>query len=208
MSKFSDRLMQALRDNQMTQAELADRVGISRSGVCQYCSGNFRPKPDRLHAIAEALGVSEIWLLGYDTPSAGSMTSLRAVRLKRFPLLGEIACGEPIFAQEGSESYVLADEETAGDFALVARGDSMIGAQIHDGDTVFIHEQPMVENGEIAAVVIGDEATLKRVYFDEKQGLLTLVAENPAYAPLVFSGEELQQVRILGRAEQVLSRLK
>ena len=212
MEQFSERLMQALRQNHMTQAQLADRTGISRPSMCQYCSGNFRPKPEKLHLIAAALGVSEVWLLGYDTEKEMSLNpenypNLHPVRLKRFPILGEIACGEPIFAQEDKENFIMADADIHADFCLTAKGDSMIGARIYDGDTVFIRSQPTVENGEIAAVIIDDEATLKRVYFDRENERLQLIAENPAYAPLVYLGSELQYIRILGKAVAFMSPL-
>jgi len=100
--------------------------------------------------------------------------------------------------QEEREVYVDASEEINADYILIAKGDSMIGARIHDGDLVFIRQQPEVENGEIAAVAIGDEATLKRFY---KYGdVVVLRGENPEFKELTFSGEQLEQVRILGKA--------
>lgn len=88
--------------------------------------------------------------------------NISPIQLKRFPLLGEIACGEPIFADENKESFVMADMDIRADFCLRAKGDSMINARIYDGNLVFIKEMPMVDNGDIAAVIIDDEATLKR----------------------------------------------
>jgi len=120
------------------------------------------------------------------------------IRTKRVPLLGEIACGEPIYADERHGEYVITDEGVNADFCLRCVGDSMIGARIHDGDLVFVRKQSSVDNGEIAAVIIEDEATLKRVYFDGKT--LILAPENPAFAPLIYSGEDLNQINILGKA--------
>ena len=91
------------------------------------------------------------------------------------------------------------------DFCLLCRGDSMIGARIRDGDIVYIRSQSEVDNGQIAAVVIGDEATLKRVYYYPEKGQLTLQAENPQYEPLVYLGEELDEIRIAGLAVAFLS---
>lgn len=127
-------------------------------------------------------------------------------KTKRIPLLGTIACGEPILAEENLEGYVEAADEVEANFALRCRGDSMINARILDGDLVYIREQPDVENGEIAAVLIGDEATLKRVY--KYPGQVVLQPENPQYPPLVYSGEQLQDFRILGKAVAFLSRVK
>lgn len=212
MEDFTARLNQALQQKQMTQSELCEKTGISRSTMSQYCSGSFRPRDGKLRRIAKALGVKEAWLMGYDSEEAQELSledypNLRPVRLKRFPLLGEIACGKPIFAQEERESFIMADADIHADFCLLARGDSMIGARIYDGDAVFIRSQPMVDNGEIAAVIIDDEATLKRVYYDREHARLQLVAENPAYSPLVYVGEELEYVRILGKAVGFMSLL-
>ena len=115
-------------------------------------------------------------------------------------MLGEIACGKPIWANEERESYVQAGVNIKADFCLIARGDSMIGARIHDGDIVFCRSQNMVENGEIAAVIIGDEATLKRVYYYPDKQKLVLQAENPKYEPFVYVGSELDEINIIGKA--------
>ena len=116
----------------------------------------------------------------------------------KIPLLGTIACGEPILAVENIEKHIEVPEDIKADFALRCKGDSMSDARINDGDIVYIRQQPIVDNGEIAAVLIGDEATLKRFY---KQGdTVTLMPCNPKYPPFTFQGEQLNEIRILGRA--------
>ena len=129
-----------------------------------------------------------------------NISNVYPIELKKFPLLGEIACGEPIYADEDRESYVMAGANIRADFCLKAKGDSMTGTRIMDGDIVFIRKQDMVEDGEIAAVVIDDDATLKRVYYDREAGIIQLVAENPAYKPLVYTGSRLNEIHILGKA--------
>lgn len=133
--------------------------------------------------------------------------NIHPIKLKRFPLLGEIACGEPIYADEDKESYVMADMNINADFCLTAKGDSMINARINDGDIVFIRKMPMVNNGDIAAVIIDDEATLKRVYYYPEKNKLILNPENPAYEPFVYINEELNEIRILGKAVYFMSAL-
>lgn len=137
-----------------------------------------------------------------DVSEEDSMTfdNLFTIEKKKIPLLGDIACGKPIYADENRESYVIAGTDINADFCLRARGDSMIGARILDGDIVFIQHMEMVRNGEIAAVIIGDEATLKRVYYYPEKGKLVLNPENPKYEPLVYVGEELNEIHILGKA--------
>lgn len=128
------------------------------------------------------------------------LSNIIPITTHKLPMLGEIACGEPRFINENRESYVDAGTNIKADFCLKAKGDSMINARIMDGDVVFIRRQPVVENGEIAAVAIDDEATLKRFYRDEETGTITLVAENPAYAPMVFTSGNQKNVYILGKA--------
>ncbi len=128
------------------------------------------------------------------------------ISTQKIRLLGDIACGEPIYADEDRESYVEAGTDIKADFCLRCKGDSMINARIMDGDIVFIRKQKYVENGEIAAVQIEDEATtdyeatLKRVYYYPDKELLILRPENPKYKDFVFSENEINKVRILGKA--------
>lgn len=119
-------------------------------------------------------------------------------RMRRVPLVGTIACGDPILAVENQGDEVDMPEHIRADFALLCKGDSMINARIHDGDIAYIREQPSVDNGQIAAVAIDDEVTLKRVYLSQDH--ITLVAENAKYQPLVYAGEDMNSVRILGLA--------
>ena len=138
--------------------------------------------------------------MGWDDEPATDYKNVMPVSVKQLPVLGDIACGMPIYAEERHESFVSVAEGLDADFCLKARGDSMVGARIFDGDVVFIRSQSTVENGEIAAVILGDEATLKRVYYYPNEGKLVLSPENPRYAPLVFVGRELENVKIIGKA--------
>ena len=106
----------------------------------------------------------------------------------------------PIYAEEEYESFAAVNSELDADFCLRASGDSMIGARIYDGDIVFIRSQDSVDNGEIAVVIIGEEATLKRVYYYPEKQKLVLSPENPKYEPLVFINEELDSIKIIGKA--------
>ena len=114
-------------------------------------------------------------------------------------MLGNVACGEPIFANEEHETYIEADADVLADFCLTAKGDSMINARIFDGDILFVKSQDTVDDGEIAVVLIDNEATVKRVYYDKENNIITLVPENPTHKPLRYTGEQLNQIRILGK---------
>lgn len=202
----------------LTMLEVAKLVGVSEATISRYESGNIKNmRRDRIEKYASALKVSPSSFLDInednDTTSPDSDLSalmqkydnIKPIKLKRFPMLGEIACGKPIFADEDREHYIMADMDIDADFCLTAKGDSMINARIYNGDIVFIKEMPIVENGDIAAVIIEDEATLKRVYYYPDDNMLQLVAENPKYKPLVYQGPELDTIRILGRAVYFMS---
>ncbi len=186
-----------------TQEELADKLGLQKSAIAKYENGRVENiKRSVICNMAAILECSPTYLLGFDDTIEREVTNIFPIELKRFPLLGEIACGQPIFTNEDRESYILSGTDINADFCLKAKGDSMINARIHDGDVVFIQKQDMVENGEIAAVVVnGDsEATLKRFYYYREKAMLILKPENPSYEDQIYSGEELEQVHVLGKA--------
>lgn len=167
-----------------TFCKVADAMKISLEELLEQVDEN------------QPIGINDIVAVNKST----KINNINPITKVKIPLLGDIACGKPIFCNEDRESYVEVGAEIHADFCLRAKGDSMIGARIYDGDIVFIREQSMVENGEIAAVVIDDEATLKRVSYDSSINELRLMAENPNYKTMIFHGEELNQIRILGKA--------
>lgn len=215
MDIFKDRLTEAMALRGMRASELAKRTGLSKARISQYVHGKFIPKSDAILTIAEVLGVSELWLMGKTASMEPTSRAeipcpenISPLRLCRYPILGEIACGAPILAVEDPDAGYVTAAETNADFCLTAKGDSMIGARIFDGDEVFIQQTDLVENGEIAAVVVDGEATLKRVYYYPEEQKLVLKAENPAYDPLVFIGPDLETVHILGRAVAFQAKLR
>lgn len=185
--------------------DVAKQVGVAVSTIQRYEKGKIeKVKLPVIEAIAKALEVDPAWLLGESDQmqSSRDVSSIRNLiplpKTYRIPLIGEIACGSPILAEENIEEILEVPQHIRADFALRCHGDSMIGAHIHDGDIVYIRQQPDVDNGAIAAVCIENSATLKRVYkYPDK---LVLAPSNPDYEPLVYTGEELSLVRILGKA--------
>lgn len=185
----------------MTLDELAELIGTSKQTIHRYENGIItNVPPEKVESLANALGTTPGELMGWDTEPAIAYENVTPMSVKRLPVLGDIACGMPIYADERHESFVSVSHKFDADFCLTARGDSMIGARIYDGDIVFIRSQSAVENGEIAAVILGDEATLKRVYYYPNEKKLVLSPENPRYAPLVYVGRELENVKIIGKA--------
>lgn len=190
---------------EMTQSDLAQKMGYAdKSMIAKIEKGTVDLPQSKIIAFAKILQTTPGELMGLveNEPDIPTLSNVYPIELKRFPMLGEIACGKPKYANEDRESYVMAGTNIKADFCLTARGDSMVNARILDGDIVFIQKQDMVENGEIAAVVVNNdsEATLKRLYYYQEKGLLILKAENPAYEDLIYQGDELNQVHILGKA--------
>ncbi len=175
--------------------DVAKALNISRATMYRYEGNDVEKLPiSIIEPLAEILETTPTELMGWDKYSSeGNFV----------PLIGSIACGSPITAEENIEDYINVPAGCGADFALRCKGDSMINARICDGDIVFIRSQPTCENGEIAAVLVGDEATLKRVY--KYPDAVTLMPENSAYPPLVYRNSELNDIRILGKAVGFMS---
>lgn len=201
MATFKERLEEAMQLRNIRPADLSKLTGIGEGAISQYRKGSYKASQRNLEKISRALSVSIPWLMGVDAPvpPASIPPGLQPMpnTVKR-PLVGQIACGTPILAEQNIENYVDVPEDINCDFVLTCRGDSMIGAGISDGDQVYIRVQPEVENGQIAAVLIGDETTLKRVYWDGET--LLLMPANSAYAPKSYTGSALNEIHIEGLA--------
>ncbi len=205
------RIQQRREELGLNLGDIAKEVGVAVSTIQRYEKGKIEKiKLPVIEAIAKALQVDPAWLLCQTdrmTVSSVEVSSISNLiplpQTYRIPLVGEIACGSPILAEENVEEILEIPQHIKADFALRCHGDSMIGVHIHDGDIVYIRQQPDVDNGSIAAVCIENSATLKRVYkYPDK---LVLSPANPQYEPLVYTGDELSQVRILGKAVGFIS---
>lgn len=202
MTEFKDRLNEALNMRNMSAAELSRLSGVNEGAISQYRKGGYKANQQSLEKIAKALNVAIPWLMGADVKPdviiIPDYPNIFPIETKKVPLLGKIAAGQPVMEEECFDSYVQCGNFVKADFCLRVDGDSMINARIYDGDIVFIHKQPEVENGEIAAVAIDDAITLKRVYFVDDSVMLR--AENPKYKPMVFTKNDCLSFRILGKA--------
>lgn len=206
MATLYDRIRSRRIELGMTVEELAHKMGYKdKSSISKIENGKADIPQSKIAVFAEALETTPAYLMGWEEDPALKEESrlippgfLPMPKMKKVPLIGAIACGEPITAIQNREGDIDAPEDMNCDFALRCKGDSMIGAGIHDGDMVYLHIQPEVENGEIAAVRIGEEATLKRVYLH--QDYIELRPENPAYESIIRRKEEMNDVKIGGRA--------
>lgn len=198
-----DRLGCKIKENRsrldLTQSELAKKLEISTSTIGMYEQGRRTPPIESLLKLSSIFGIELTELtpskiVADDLPSP-SMT------FEGIPILGSIAAGSPILATQNVEGYFPMDVQSKADFALRIKGDSMIEAGIYEGDIVFIKQQPQLENKDIGAFMIDEEATLKRFYKDDKS--ITLIPANAKYDILRFNKEELEHdlehVKILGK---------
>jgi repressor LexA len=200
---FGDALKQLRLESKLTQKELAHIIGVSESTIGMYERNQREPAFEVLEAIADYFNVDMDYLTGRSSVRRSVSYSpidnvIPLPRMSSIPLIGTIACGEPILAEQNIEAMVDIPSHIRADFALRCKGNSMINARIFDGDIVYIRQQPTVDNGQIAAVLINDEATLKRVRLFPDH--IVLEPENPQFRPLVYWENEMNSVRILGLA--------
>lgn len=187
----------------MSQEELARLIGYkSRSSINKIELDQYNLRQSKIKVISEALKTTPSYIMGWDTDTGLPPVFQPLKAVQYVPVIGEIACGTPVLAEQNIIGHTLLPEGVRANLALHCKGDSMIGAGISDGDTVFIREQPEVENGEIAAVMVDYEATLKRVYRTERS--ISLVPENPKYSPMIFMEDDMNKVQIVGKVIAVL----
>ena len=205
MSEISKRLLQLIEDNDISYGELSKKTNIPKSALQRYATGETEKIPiTTIEVIAKALNTTAQFIMGWDENESynNDIFSIPGInpipKTYKRPRLGTIACGEPILAEENIEAYDDIPDSIKCDFTLICKGDSMVNARINDGDIVYIKQQSQVDNGEIAAVLIDNEATLKRVYIYEDK--VVLQPENTKYPPFVYTKEDMNNIRILGKA--------
>lgn len=199
MSEIYDRIKQRRLELGLTVEELAQRMGYKdKSSISKIENGKADIPQSKVVAFARALNTTTAFLIGVDAPVPGSCSpALPGIDTDSVPRVGRVACGDPILAEQNIEDYDSVPSSWRATFTLICVGDSM-APRILDGDLVAIRQQKEVENGEIAAVRIGDEATLKRVYVHDDY--IELRPENPAYPSIIRRREEMNDVSIEGRA--------
>lgn len=202
---FAYNLKRYMDQKNIDRNQLCLDLDLKYSTVSEWISGKKYPRIDKIELLAQYFDIQKSNLIervSTERVNADGSTLpaniLPLPKTRKIPLLGTIACGEPITAEENVDQYIEVADDIHCTFALRCKGDSMIDARIMDGDVVYIREQPQVENGEIAAVLIDDEATLKRVYLS--QDVVQLVPCNAKYSPMVYTGAQLDTIRILGKA--------
>lgn len=189
---FAKRLKELRASRGLTQDDLARELNLVKSSISMYENGKRKPSFEVLEAIADYFNVNMDTLY--------SSAPVFVPSLKRVPMLGYAAAGQPLENLDGQDTYyVETDSRYAVDFCITVRGDSMINAGINDGDIVFVKSQPEVPNGKIACIEIDNERVCIKRFYKTDTGVM-LVSENPKYAPLQFSESSCTDFRVLGLA--------
>ena len=211
LNDIRNRIFQKKSELNLSYQDMSEKTGLSKSTLQRYITGDIRNLGlDKLEILAKALDVTPSYLMGWEDENKDPILEnipgiITPVQMKRIPILGTIACGDPIFAQENYEGYFMIDKNLPeADFILRAKGDSMIEANIFNGDLVFLKKTNDVDNGRIAAVLIDDEATLKRVNKDGNTVVLQPCNKN--YKPIIIHDSDDKQVLILGEMVGVYSK--
>lgn len=204
---ISDNIKRLMKERGWTQLKTSEMSGISKSTLSDYINCKTLINPGNVEKLAKAFNVKKSDIdPSFNLNNVMETQSNYSVHgFVRLPVVGRISCGDGAIAYEDIERY----EETPASwlnggeyFYLIAKGDSMINARIQDGDLLLIRRQNDVENGEIAAVLIDDEAVLKRVY--KTNGTIILQSENPKYQPIVVQKSDMKNVRIIGKLKKVV----
>lgn len=185
----------------LSQKELGLIAGVSDKAVSTWEQGLKEPRMGAIQKIADHFGLQKSNIIeenGLTLKMLSIHTALQPAKYRKFKVLGNIACGQPIEAVQEQEEYIETDLNIHADYVLHCQGDSMINARIFDGDYVFIKEQPVVENGEIAAVCMDGTVTLKR--FFKYDTYIELRAENPMYPPIIIHPNDFNSIQIIGKA--------
>ena len=202
---IANNLNKLMKDLGLSQVDIANVAKVSESAVSNWLAKRNAPSMGSVQLIADNYNIRKSDLLEDKSLPDGLIPIIPA---KRIPILGSVACGTPIFSEQNIEDYFVTNDIIKADFCLYAKGDSMIGADINDGDLVFIRKTPAVDNGKIAVVLIGEETTLKRVYKTDHN--LILHAENRTYQPLIYTEKdcETENIMVLGEMIGIYKNIK
>lgn len=204
----------------MKAADLSKKTKVAEGTISCYINGRYEAKQNRVQVFAEALDVNPAWLMGYDVPMEAERSQPAPAprpipkgfelmpEMANLPVVGKIACGTPILAQQNIETYYQSPKEWRASMFLVCQGDSM-EPFIKDGDMVAIREQQDAETDEIVAVMELDGcdgfATLKKL--KKRPDRVELWPLNPEYEPIIYLKEEMNKLQIIGLAVGVIRRI-
>lgn len=206
VDSFANRLNKAISLRNIKPVDLSEKTGIDKSKISSYMSGRYKAKQDGVYLLAQALNVSEVWLMGYDVPMES--TPIKKISKIRIPVLGKVKGGYDYLAQENIIGYESIDNVSDAEnyYALQISGDSM-EPLFSDGDIAIVHKQDDFESGNTCIILInGDEATVKKVV--RMDDGIDLIAMNPYYPVRHFAKNEMNEipVKIIGKVVEARKR--
>lgn len=206
VDSFANRLNKAISLRNIKPVDLSEKTGIDKSKISSYMSGRYKAKQDGVYLLAQALNVSEVWLMGYDVPMES--TPIKKISKIRIPVLGKVKAGYDYLAQENIIGYESIDNVSDSEnyYALQISGDSM-EPLFSDGDIAIVHKQDDFESGNTCIILInGDEATVKKVV--RMDDGIDLIAMNPYYPIRHFTKNEMNEipVKIIGKVVEARKR--
>lgn len=180
-----------------SRVQICDELGIKYTTFTDWVNGNRYPRIDKIELMANYFGVPKSELV--EAPDTLPKGAVPYNPTRKVPLLGQIAAGLPLYAEQNIEGYVWTDRNHGAEyFALRVRGDSMNGARIYDGDIILVRRQNVVEDGEIAVILVNDDATIKRYHCNGSTVILSPQSTNPVHQPQIYSLKE-NRISILGK---------
>lgn len=206
---LAQRLRQLRIESKLTATEVASKLAIAKSTISNYEKGIREPNLTILSSLAKIYGTTLGGLLNFSGDD--STTSVMPVEeIPQIPILRAIHAGEPIYAEENVMGYTDLGSEYKGKgdyFALYVEGDSMNKSRIYEGDMVIVRKQAIVENNEIAVVLIDEEClTIKKIFHTEKTITLIPSSTNAIYKPRVID-IKTTSIKILGKVIEVKIKL-
>ena len=203
---FANRLNKAISLRNIKPIELAEKTGIDKSKISSYMSGRYKAKQDGIYLLAQALNVSEVWLMGYDVPMES--IPIKNIEKIKIPVLGTVKAGYDYLAQENIIGYESIDNVSDPEnyYALQVTGNSM-EPLFSDGDIAIVHKQDNFDSGNTCIVLVnGDEATVKKVIKTDDG--IDLIAMNPYYPVRHFTRNEMNEipVKIIGKVIEARKR--
>ncbi len=204
---FAERLRELRKAKKISQGTLAAALGVSQQAVGKWETQRSTPDPATVARIATYFGVTADYLLGCSDlrSSFAERPKIQGDRQVQVPVVGSVRAGYGSLAFEEDLGYCSADVRNPGEyFYLMVRGDSM-EPRISEGDLALVRRQPDVESGQLAVVLInGEEGTLKKII--KKKGTVILQPFNPAYPAMVYVGQDLEQIQIVGKVIETKTR--
>lgn len=191
----------------ITPYRIYKATGVPQSSMSEWKRGNSMPKIDKLQKIADYFGVTVDYLLGKEEkPASKDELNIGTpyTPTHRIPILGRVPAGMPLYAEQNIEGYTMTDLNGGHEyFALRVSGDSMNAARICDGDIIIVCKQDIVENGQIAVVMVnGNDATVKRFRRDGNTVTLMPQSYNPEHTPQIYNLKDTP-IRVIGKVVEV-----